>query len=324
VRPVVTVVLPVYNCPQYVGEAIESILAQSYGDFEFIVIDDGSTDETPGILAAYRDSRIRLYRHGNRGLAATLNRGIELARGSYIARQDQDDVSMPTRLAIQVAHMKANQQCALVGTWARIRRELADTHRYHKHAADSDSLKFELLLNNPFVHSSVMMRSSALMRVGGYCEDRTRQPPEDYELWSRMARHYEVANIPEVLHIYRETAGSMSRNGSSPFRNHLVNISAENIAWATGVPSSHPHVINLASLVHDAPFRLQGRPDLSEMTKIFKRASEAVVRPERAREFARRAEDIVRQFRFSHPHLFRTNVLMRLAHRTMARLGKHG
>src|SRR5437867_4347597 len=144
-RPSISVVLPVYNCPHYVGEAIDSILAQSYADFELIVINDGSTDETPRVLERVRDSRVRLYAQENRGLAATLNRGIELARGRYIARQDQDDASLPERLEKQVAFLDAHPNCALVGTWAQIWKERAPTARAHRHAGDDATLKFELL-----------------------------------------------------------------------------------------------------------------------------------------------------------------------------------
>jgi hypothetical protein len=134
-------------------------------------------------------------------------------------------------------------------------------------------LKFELLLNNPFVHSSVMMRKAALERVGAYSTDKSRQPPEDFELWSRIAREYEVANIPEVLHIYREVGGSMSRIGESPFLRHLVTICAENIAWAAETLPSNPHVVNIAALAHSASDRIMGSPDFDSMRDVFRGAA---------------------------------------------------
>lgn len=296
-QPTISVVLPVFNCPHYVGEAIESVLAQAYADFELIVIDDGSTDETPHILKRHRDSRIRFFVQQNRGLPATLNRGIELARGRYIARQDQDDISRPERFSKQVAFLDAHPDCALIGTWAQIWRERAPTDRVHQHPGDNATLKFELLLNNPFVHSSVMIRKAALDRVGVYCTDRNRQPPEDYELWSRIARVYEVANIPEVLHIYREIEGSMSRLGESPFMKHLVTICAENIAWAAGSEPSNPQVVNIAALAHGADHQIQGRPDFVSMRDIFRRAAMRVTGDEQER-FARQAEARVNAFRY--------------------------
>jgi glycosyltransferase involved in cell wall biosynthesis len=271
-NPFVSVVLPVYNCPQYVGEAIQSILDQSFTDFELIVIDDGSTDSTPTVLRRYTDPRIRCTRQENRGLAATLNRGIELARGRYIARQDQDDISLPERIRKQVAYLDAHPMCALVGVWAEIWRESNKTDRAHRHPSDNSTLKFELLFNNPFVHSSVMLRKSALDHLGAYSTDPGRQPPEDYELWSRIAREYEVGNIPEMLHIYRETGGSMSRVGPSPFLDHLVTLCAENVAWAAGTDFTNPDVINLAALVHCAEHRLIGRPNFKAMRGILRLA----------------------------------------------------
>lgn len=306
VDPVVSVVLPVYNCPRYVGQAIESVLAQTYQDFELIVIDDGSTDETPNVLRLYKEPRIRIITQSNRGLAGTLNRGIELARGRYIARQDQDDVCFPERLAKQVAFLEANPACALLGTWAEIWIDDTNTDRAHRHPSDNPTLQFELLLNNPFVHSSVMIRKSALEQVGAYSTDTGRQPPEDYELWSRIARQFEVANIPEILHAYREVQGSMSRIGPSPFMDHLVTICAENVAWAADLEPTNPQVVNIAALVHNADHRVQGRPDFVAMRRILARAA-ARVAPGEAERFAgeaRRRVDSLRhgywQRRYGH------------------------
>jgi glycosyltransferase involved in cell wall biosynthesis len=296
VQPTVSVVLPLFNCVSYVGEAIESILAQTFADFELIVIDDGSTDETPAIARRFRDRRVRFYAQENRGLAATLNRGIDIAEGRYIARQDQDDVSRPERLARQVGFLDAQPTCGLVGTWADIWVDREPSGRVHQHPADNETLQYELLLGNPFVHSSVMLRREALLEVGGYSTDTNRQPPEDFELWSRVARRYTVANVPEALHVYREVAGSMSRAGSSPFRNHLVSICAENIAWAAKVDSANPHAVNIAALVHDADDRILGRPDFRAMRDILVSAATTVT-GERGAMFARRAEARIRALR---------------------------
>jgi hypothetical protein len=284
----VSVLLPVYNCPAYVGQAVESILGQTFTDFELLVIDDGSTDETADVVRAYRDPRLTVESQANVGLAATLNRGIRLARARYIARQDQDDWSHPQRLARQVAFMDANAGCGLLGTWAEIWRDDSRTNRAHAHPSDNADLQYALLLNNPFVHSSVMIRREALEDVGGYATDPSRQPPEDYELWSRIARQWSVANIPEYLHVYREVQGSMSRQGPSPFLDHLVTICAENISQAAGVPGSR-HALNIAALEHGAPQRLSGSPDFAAMTAVFSRAAQRVAGqdPDRFEHMAR-------------------------------------
>ena len=295
--PIVSVVLPTYNCPHYVGQAIESMLAQTYANFELIVIDDGSRDETPEVVRNYSDPRIRLITQSNRGLAGTLNRGIQLARGRYVARQDQDDFSFPERLARQVDFLDAHHACALVGTWAQIWREGETTGRVHAHPCDNAQLKFELLLNNPFVHSSVMIRKAALDRIGGYCIDPARQPPEDYELWLRLAREHDVANIPEVLHVYREVGGSMSRLGESPFMDHLVTLCAEHIAWAASEPLSNPQVTNLAALAHGANYRVQDLRGSAEMRNILRRAAVRVTGKDGER-FAIEAESRVKALRY--------------------------
>lgn len=271
--PYVSVVMPVYNCPEYITEAIESILRQSFEDFEFIIIDDGSTDRTPEIIRTFTDHRIRFFQQENQGLAATLNRGIDLSNGQYIARQDQDDVSLPERLARQTEYLNTHSDCGMVGTWAEIWVGEEKSERVHRHPCDNMTLQYELLLNNPFVHSSVMLRKSVFDKIGRYSTDRNRQPPEDYELWSRIARCYEVENIPEILLVYREVPRSMSRSGVSPFLDRLVTISSENISWAAGVSPDDPSSTNIAALVHNVKDRLVGEPDFQSMADIFGKAA---------------------------------------------------
>lgn len=176
-----------------------------------------------------RDPRLCAFRQDNCGLAATLNRGISLAKGRYIARQDQDDLVLPGRFAKQLAFLEANPDIAMVGTWAQIYSADVPTERFHRHPCSNEALQLQLLFDNFFVHSSVMIRKDVLRNVGGYCEDRSRQPPEDYELWSRIARTHRVANLPEVLTVYREVQGSMSRTGDSPFLNNVIRIATENL-----------------------------------------------------------------------------------------------
>src|SRR5258708_3751905 len=117
--PAVSVVMPAYNSEPHIAEAIESILAQTFTDFEFIIINDGSTDGTRSILHAFAagDSRISIYEHANSGLVVSLNRGCQMARGKYIARMDADDVSLPTRLAKQFNYLERNSEVGIIGTW---------------------------------------------------------------------------------------------------------------------------------------------------------------------------------------------------------------
>ena len=185
--PTVSVLLPVYNGAAYLQAAIDSVLAQTFTDFEVIIIDDGSADATPQILAAFTDPRIKSVRQDNAGLVTALNRGIALAQGRYLARQDHDDLSLPTRFEKQVAFLDAHPDHALLGTRSQIWRGEDPTGRGHDHAVDDASLRFDLLFDSPFVHSSVMMRTDAVRAAGGYSRDPAHQPPEDYELWSRLS-----------------------------------------------------------------------------------------------------------------------------------------
>jgi len=289
--PLLSVVLPVYNGAKDVRQAIDSLLAQTFTDFEILVINDGSKDETAQVLNRISEPRIRILHQDNMGLARTLNRGISLSRGRYIARQDQDDLSRPTRFEKQLAFMEANQECALLGTWAEIWRDNAPSGRYHDHPTDDPSIRFELLFNNPFVHSSVVLRKDAVLSVGGYTTDKSRQPPEDYELWSRLSRRYMVANLPERLHIYREVHSSMSRTGPNPFLEKLVLVCSENIAHSIGSSEVSPEIVDIAALTHSAIQYISPHPDLMKMVQVLLDAGHRIAKASPNSDVLQRLEE---------------------------------
>jgi glycosyltransferase involved in cell wall biosynthesis len=274
--PVLSVILPVYNGLPYLRQAIESVLTQSFNDFELIVINDGSSDGSQALLETFSDPRIRIVQQENRGLAATLNIAISKAGGRYIARQDQDDICLPGRFEKQVGFLEANAGVMLLGTAAEIWQGDSRTERVMRHAADGPALKFGLLFNNYFVHSSVMLRRSAFDRMGGYSEDKARQPPEDYELWSRIAREFDVANLSDVLMAYREVPGSMSRTGNRPFLKNLVQICAENMAIACGSPADSAAILGLANLFHGRYEAVPKSAQLSQMEGLIEMAAHSV------------------------------------------------
>ena len=245
-----TVLLPLYNGKMFLHQAVDSVLSQHDVLFDLLVIDDGSTDDSFEALSSFERPCVRVHRQANKGLAATLNRGLEIASSKYIARQDQDDLMLPGRLAKQVAFLDQNPDCAMVGTWSEIWVGNQPTSRGHHHPTSNEALRLELLFDNPFVHSSVMMRADVVRQMGGYSEDKSRQPPEDYELWSRIAREHRIANLPEVLTVYREVEGSMSRTGESPFLANVIRISSENLAAALSPDFSANECFTLASLYH--------------------------------------------------------------------------
>lgn len=270
---VITVLLPCYNGASFLVPAIESVLNQTLAEFELLIIDDGSKDDTWQIIQSYRDPRIRAVHQENRGLAATLNRGINEASCALIARHDQDDLMHPDRLAKQLDFFNGHDGYALVGTWAHIIENDCPTLRMHRHPLSDHALKLMLLFDNPFVHSSVMLSRDAVLDVGGYSEDRTRQPPEDYELWSRLGRRYKLANMGEDLTGYRELAGSMSRSGDSPFLKNVLTISTENL-----ISILQPEVDKLTCRALSALFHgvsLPGIPKLrrASATALLERAA---------------------------------------------------
>ena len=205
--PQVTVLLPVRNGAAHLPQALDSILAQTFADFELLVIDDGSTDATPEILRAIRDPRLRIVTHPQKlGLVPTLNEGLELARGEFIARHDHDDVSRADRLEKQVAFLRRQPDVALVGSEAWAMDESGRRGARMIRPLGAESIRWYLCFDNAFIHSAVMFRREVVAReLGGY---RRSLHSEDYELWSRLARIRPTANLPEPLLRFREHQGS--------------------------------------------------------------------------------------------------------------------
>jgi glycosyltransferase involved in cell wall biosynthesis len=199
-HPRVTVLMPVYNGAPYLREAIESILRQSFTDFEFLIIDDGSTDSSVSIVNSYPDPRIRLLENGrNLGLVPTLNWGIDLARGEFIARMDCDDISLPDRLAKQMLFMAAHPEVGVCGGWVEyfMGRELV-----LKLPVTDVAIKQALPSYNPLAHPALMIRTVVLKTQPIYYNPEYLHI-EDYELWVRLAVVTCFANLPEVLLKYR-------------------------------------------------------------------------------------------------------------------------
>ncbi|MES2767721.1 MAG: glycosyltransferase [Bdellovibrionota bacterium] len=219
----ISIILPVYNGALYLKESIDSILNQEYENFELIIIDDGSKDNSWEIIeSCAKNPKIKAHKQANHGLAATLNTGISLAKYDYIARQDQDDISLPGRLKAQMLFLLNNPTVDLVGTWAQVIEEDKLVDRYLKHEIEDKKIKTFLLFDTPFVHTSVLFKKKVAMDVGLYATDLNVQPPEDYEFWTRFALKHELANIPEILIHYREVKTSMSRQIGNTFAKNMI------------------------------------------------------------------------------------------------------
>jgi glycosyltransferase involved in cell wall biosynthesis len=206
--PPISVLMCVYNGAPLVGQAVASVLAQTHGDLELIVVDDGSTDGTPDVLAAVADPRLRVQHQTRTGLTRALNRALAVARGPLVARLDADDVALPERLARQRAFLAAHPEVGLLGTAAREEDPGGGRPRIVQPPTADAALRRALIRANPFVHSSVMVRRELLERAGGY--DERLAVAQDYDLWMRLARLTGLANLSDVLVVRRLGGGRVS------------------------------------------------------------------------------------------------------------------
>jgi glycosyltransferase involved in cell wall biosynthesis len=198
--PKVSILMCVYNGETHLKEAIDSILEQTFADFEFVIVEDGSTDRTPEILAEYaaQDSRIVLIRNNeNLGLEKSLNRGLVATQGEYFARQDADDISLPNRLELQVKFLDEHPEVCALGSAVQFIDEKGNVWGEDHLPTDHDSLRSLLLINNFMHHSSMMIRRDLLQNLGGY--DTTMRYTEDYDLWWRLSSLSHLATLPDIL-----------------------------------------------------------------------------------------------------------------------------
>ncbi len=207
-----TVLLPVYNGERFLKEAIESILGQTYKDFELLIIDDCSKDGSAALIESFNDPRIRfLHNANNLGLIGTLNRGLEEAKGAFVARMDQDDIAAPERLEKQLALMSGDLQLLAAGTAMVLLSAQGEQVGALPVLVGHEALKRALTVVNPFAHSSMILRKEAALQVGGYHKDA--YATEDYDLWTRLAAAGHVANLEEPLLRYRLNPEGMSISG---------------------------------------------------------------------------------------------------------------
>ena len=206
--------MPVHNGAAYLRAAVDSILRQSFADFEFLIVDDCSTDDSPAIIQSYADPRIRLVRAPERlRICRALNLGLEQAAGQFIARMDADDISHPRRLEKQVAYLTRHPDVALCGTWVR-RFAAGGSSLVDTRPADFESIRAYSLFDNPMVHSTVMLRSDTLAKSQLRYAEEFRNA-EDYDLWTRLFDVGRAANLPEVLLEYRVHPASVTVGASA-------------------------------------------------------------------------------------------------------------
>lgn len=203
-----TVLMPAYNAEKYIKEAIDSILAQSFSDFEFLIINDGSTDKTKEIIKTYTDPRIRLVNNEtNLRLIKTLNKGIDLARGEYIVRMDADDISLPDRLKIQIDYMDKHPGIGISGAWTKSFGN--NKNIISKRLTKPKEIEANFLFHTSIAHPTVIMRTNLIKKNKLYYDENFPHS-EDRELWSRTVKYFQLSNIPKVLLLYREHNQSVS------------------------------------------------------------------------------------------------------------------
>jgi glycosyltransferase involved in cell wall biosynthesis len=203
-NPLVSIILPVYNGEKYLKETLDSILNQNYSNFELIIINDGSSDKSEEIILSFKDARIVYIKNEtNIKLIASLNKGINISKGTYIARIDQDDIVYKNRFKTQIDFLENNSEYILVGTDVDIISNLTENKTSKKrYYSENDDLVFALMFYCPFIHPSVLIRKQVLDdNLLYYDEDFLHA--EDYELWTRMVFVGKVANIPEAHTAYR-------------------------------------------------------------------------------------------------------------------------
>lgn len=227
-NPKISVIMSVYNGQRYLREAIESILNQTFTDFEFIIINDGSTDNSLEIIQSYDDSRIRIVNNEtNIGLTKSLNKAIKQARGKYTARQDGDDISLPHRFLEQLSYLERHPEVALLGTSVyHIDEQGKVLGRVIVLTKPGD----KLLKENQFNHGSTMFNKNVVVRLGGYNE--ILKYSQDYELWLKIAKNHQVSNLSQLLYklrFHEETISLKHVDESALYHILALKLARENI-----------------------------------------------------------------------------------------------
>ncbi len=245
-NPTISVIMPVYNAQTYLRECIDSVLNQTFADFEFIIIDDCCTDSTATILSSYNDARIKIFKNEtNLGLTKSLNRAIELAQGKYIARMDADDICLPTRFEKQFQLLEAKPQIGLCGTWYE---NFGDRNGIARYNTTHNEIVLGLLYQSQFCHPTVMMRKEILDKHH-LRYDTEFTTAQDYELWSRIAHVCETANVADVLLRYRFHAESVSSKKKEQQLQNRNKIIANQFA-KMGAPISDKQIESFTRFCH--------------------------------------------------------------------------
>jgi len=270
--PLVSVVMSVYNDARWLPESLGSVLGQTLRELEVVVVDDGSTDATPQVLAEMtrRDPRVRVLRVPHGRPARALNRGLEEARGAFVARLDADDTSHPERLAAQVDLLRLRPQVGIVGSDIEKIDERGEVVARTPRPRDDASIRWKALLWCPFTSSSVVLRRDVLERAGLRFDESLRGS-EDYAFFARLLDHAQGANLPRPLVRYRVRESGFSRRNRAEFQDIAVSIAREVLGrWLPDFAIRREEVARLRDAFHGmGRARLPGRPEARELAHRY-------------------------------------------------------
>jgi glycosyltransferase involved in cell wall biosynthesis len=258
-NPLISVIMPAYNAEAYITQAINSILSQTYSNFELIILNDGSTDQTEEIVQSFSDKRIQYIKNQrNLGIAATLNKGSTAAQGEYIARMDADDICFPVRLEHQINFFESHPSIGVLGSAIQlIDRRSRNLHR-GLFPNDDALIRWSMMYTNPIAHPTVMIRRKLFLSSNGYRD----VPAEDHDLWERMSNITSFANLPEVLLYLRRFTGTKTEKNTLSVLESSAKISHRIIARILGTDLSE----NLVQKLWGKEFETsQDAIDLSEL-----------------------------------------------------------
>ena len=291
--PRISVLMCVYNGEEYLREAVESILNQTFSDIEFIIVDDGSTDNTETILDSFDDPRILRSRNNeNIGLTRSLNKGLAMARGEYIARMDADDISLPERLAAQVAFLDEHPEIGVLGSAVQVIDARGSLIRVLRYPTTHEFFLWSLCFYSPIAHPTVVFRRTAVEHVGGY--DDALLAGQDRDLWQRLSTAARFANLPEVYLLYRVHPGRIShvhtdiqaRNSAKAGQRMMASILGYEVPFAvyhnitTQRPETADDAVQAVSVLHSLYDAFVARESLpiSEKNAIRRDATQMLIR----------------------------------------------
>jgi len=229
INPKVSIIMSVYNGDKYLDRCVKSILNQSYPYFEYIIVDDGSNDNTRNILESINDSRVNIIHQENIGLTASLNKAMLLSKGEYIARQDADDISLPDRLEKQVEFLENHKDYVLIGSDSYLINEANEQIGIYKLPKTDTEIRWTMLFRNPFCHSTVMIRAD-ILRSKNITYNEYLKTAQDYDLWSRIIKFGKTENMENALGEYRVHPDQLCQLYNTEQQNNALKTSKTNLA----------------------------------------------------------------------------------------------